>query len=459
MPKLPTPKDDNSLLNGRGDRIKELLSWLRPVPASWITRTEGDEEDAPSVVPLPCSSFDDLLGYWRKAFRWRQDMDDVLSVMLAVSSSTMRQGDQLFLMVISNASGGKSEFCDGLTVSKHCYQLEQLTGFFSGVKDGEGNDYSLIKRVDKTCMVTSEGDVMMNNPQFAQIMAQQRRIFDGKASATYKNLLEDRFYEGLRLTWIIAGTHAIMEKDQASLGDRFLKIVMDSPDDNERLKIQNRISQIALDSVRVEAEGGATKEEKIREAQARTGGYVDWLRDNADKLGEIEVEEHFLTFCEDLARFVALVRARPPKREEQEVTVEEPNRLTHQYVRLMCCLSLVLNREHVDTEVMRRVQKVALDTGRGVVQDVVRMLWESPTALTTRAIAHSIERTDEATRKLMRFLRRIGLVQIEGESPVGVNGSFPPKKPTWELTPNMRRLSDTCLTGGSSYHSEQEGAK
>jgi len=370
-------------------------------------------------------------------------MDDVLSVMLATASSTMRQGDQLFLMVIANASGGKSEFCDGLTVSKHCYQLEQLTGFFSGVKDKEGNDYSLITRVNKTCMITSEGDVMMNNPQFTQIMAQQRRIFDGKASATYKTLLEDRFYEGLRLTWIIAGTHAIMEKDQASLGDRFLKVVMESPDDTERRHIQNKISQIALDSVRVEAEGSATKESKIRDAQSRTGGYVDWLRDNANKLNDIQVEDRYLVKCEDLAQIVAVLRVRPPKSEHAEVTVEEPNRLTHQFVRLMCCLSLVLNREDVDDEVMRRVQKVALDTGRGVVLELMRLLFNSAQPLAVRQIAESIDRTEDYTRKLLRFLQKIRVVNSTNS--VESKSKFPPRKASWQISDRMRILCTGVL--------------
>ena len=444
MPKLQSGKikAKENPMNGRLGKVETLLRWMVEVPQEWITPVSPDS-DLVEVESVTCTSYEELLTYWKKAFRWRQDMDDVLSVMLATASSTMRQGDQLFLMVIANASGGKSEFCDGLTVSKHCYQLEQLTGFFSGVKDKEGNDYSLITRVNKTCMVTSEGDVMMNNPQFTQIMAQQRRIFDGKASATYKTLLEDRFYEGLRLTWIIAGTHAIMEKDQASLGDRFLKVVMESPDDTERRHIQNKISQIALDSVRVEAEGSATKGSKIRDAQARTGGYVDWLRDNADKLTKIEVDDRYLSKCEDLAQIVAILRVRPPKSEHAEVTVEEPNRLTHQFVRLMCCLSLVLNRDAVDDEVMRRVQKVSLDTGRGVVLELLRLLYNSDTPLAVRDIAYSIDRTEDYTRKLLRFLQKIRVVN--NTIVKGNKSAFPPKKALWQLSDKMRILCTGVL--------------
>jgi len=443
MPKLkerPT-SDDAGLIAERSKHVNKLIDWLIEVPKDWIEHVSPNE-DLAEIETIDCSSYEELLTAWKTAFKWRQDMDDVLSVMLAVTASTLQQGDQLFLMVISNASGGKTEFCDGLTSSKHCYQLEQLTGFFSGVKDREGNDYSLITRVNKTCMVTSEGDVMMNNPQFNQIMAQQRRIFDGKASATYKTLLEDRFYEGLRLTWIIAGTHAIMERDQASLGDRFLKIVMDSPSDKMRREIQNRISQTALDSVRQQAEGGKTKEGKIREAQSKTGGYVDWLRSNTDKLRDIGVDDKYLTKCEDLAQLVAILRVRPPKSEHMEVTVEEPNRLTHQFVRLMVCLSLVLNKSEVDDEVMRRVTKVSLDTGRGVVLELLRFLYNSPSALRVRDVAEHVERTEDYCRKLLRFLDKIGVVT--NVSPTD-KGQFPPKKPLWTLSDKLVKLCTGVL--------------
>lgn len=436
MPKLMQQPLVDEETAKRSDQVNRIMDWLIEVPQDWIEPV-SPSDDLVEIETIDCTSYGELLEAWKTAFKWRQDMDDVLSVMLAVTASTLQQGDQLFLMVISNASGGKTEFCDGLTSSKQCYQLEQLTGFFSGVKDKEGNDYSLITRVNKTCMVTSEGDVMMNNPQFSQIMAQQRRIFDGKASATYKTLLEDRFYEGLRLTWIIAGTHAIMERDQASLGDRFLKIVMDSPSDKMRREIQNRISQTALDSVRQEAEGGKTKEGKIREAQSKTGGYVDWLRANTSKLRDIEVDDDYLTLCEDLAQLVAILRVRPPKNEHMEVTVEEPNRLTHQFVRLMVCLSLVLNKDKVDDEVMRRVTKVGLDTGRGVVLEILRLLHNSPNALRVRDVSDYTERTEDYCRKLLRFLAKIDVVVNVSPSD---KGQFPPKKPLWTLSDRLTKL-------------------
>ena len=193
-------------------------------------------------------------------------MDDVLSVMLAVVLSTVQKGDQLFCMVVGDASGGKTRLCEGLLVSKHCYSLEHLTGFFSGYKDDEGNDYSLINRVNRKCMITPEGDVMMSNPAFPQIMAQQRRIFDGSAGATYKNLKEDREYKGLRTPWIIAGTPVMMEKDQASLGDRFLKVYLGSPTQDQRREILSRVSRSAIEAVKCESDGKEIIGERMQQA-------------------------------------------------------------------------------------------------------------------------------------------------------------------------------------------------
>jgi hypothetical protein len=171
-----------------------------------------------------------VLNAWRKALEWRQELDDVLSVLLAVCFSTEQVGDQLFLQFIANAGVGKTVFCDALLTSKNCYPLEHVKGFHSGWREGQdGEDFSLITRINRKTLVTPEGDVIMSSPQFTEIMSQQRRIFDGTAGASFKNMKKDRRYTGLRTPWIIAGTPALMQTDQSRLGDRFLRICANGP--------------------------------------------------------------------------------------------------------------------------------------------------------------------------------------------------------------------------------------
>lgn len=424
----------------RLQRWLQVVRWLQPVPKDWIDVVKGGVAKE-SLESTPCTTYEDLLNSWKVAMRWRRHMDDVLSVMLAVALSTIQQGDQLFLMVIGDASSGKTRFCDGMLVSRHCHQLEHLTGFFSGHKDDEGNDYSLINRVNRKCMITPEGDMMMSNPNFVQIMAQQRRIFDGSGGATYKNLKEDRVYKGLRTPWIIAGTPVMMEKDQASLGDRFLKVYLESPNQKERRQILRKISESALESVAVTADGEKLVNRKQQEAYQKTGGYIDWLRDNTHLIGKVLVQEEHIEECEDLAEFIAFMRARPAKTDEAPATKEEPNRLNHQFIRLMCCLAVVLNKDKVDEEVMRRVKKVAIDTGRGPVLDIVRYIYEQDDVyVTTAAMAIRLDMKEDLVRKYMRFLKKIKVVKLATDA-----GAKRSKTPLWGLTPFVRELCDRIL--------------
>lgn len=571
-----TPVKGRNEAQKRLDQLKVILGMLAPVPSEWIVAVTADgiKKDAP-LEPKLCTNYRDLIMAWRKALKWRQDMDDVLCFMLAIVTSTVQQGDQLFGMVIGDpgciagdtpiydpitrkaftvseryrqekefhvlakdeygvtiktkalppikypptqlyeitfsdankvrvslnhqllekegyvfvsdllgdlenldtyefpslgtsikilsiekgqvetyydflvptlnnyyANGafhhncGKTRFCDGLLVSKHCHALEYLTGFFSGKTDEHGNDYSLISRVNRKCMITPEGDIMMQNPNFVQIMSETRRIFDGTVSATFKTQLEDKRYGGLRTPWIIAGTPSMLEKDHASLGDRFLKMYMESPPQNERREILKRVSRAALEAVATQADGEELVGAKLKEAYQLTGGYINWLRDNTHLLGEIKVAEHHLEHCEYLAEFVAFLRARPTKDDDSINTKEEPNRLGGTFVRLMCCEAMVLNKTEVDDEVMRRIQKGALHTGRGIVLDILTIMRASENQyISCKALAVQMDITEEKIQKVLRFLGKIGGLQLS--SSAGVKRST---KPLWGFTPLMREL-------------------
>ena len=336
--------------------------------------------------------------------------------------------------VINHNSGGKTQFCDGMTISKNCYQLEHLNGFFSGFKDSDGNDYSLLARVLGKCMVTSEGDVLMSNPVFKQIMAQQRRIFDGSSRASYKNDKEDKVYDNIRLTWVIAGTPAMLEKEQASLGDRFLKIYLDSPRDKEKRKISERVSDIAWQSLAIDAgQQGSIASGKTTIARQRTAGYIDWLRENTSKLAEIVATDEDKRFFEDLAFLTAILRARPPK-DETPATVEEPHRLTHQLNRMAGMTAFVLNRTSVDRDIKRRIHKIAMDTGKGPVQDLFKVLLETGEPIGVKAASLHIDRNEDQTRKLLRFLKQIRALTVTGAT-----------KPVWNLSNSVRELCERVL--------------
>ena len=425
-PNLPSGYDVRDWLKTNGttpaQRVKRLASLLKKVgsaPEDWTAAAaragSGDKE----VEPLECSSWKLLIQSCRAAWKWTDGQDHASATMLAVCLSTEQVGDQLFLQVIGDAGSGKTQLCDGLLVSKFCHPVESVKGFLSGWRANEGKDYSLLNRINMKTAVTPEGDVMMSSPEFAQLMSQQRRMFDGAFTQSYKTLNEDRRYTGLRTPWIMAGTLTLLSADQSRLGDRFLKVFIPRPTEDEEDDILDQVFHTAKDVVRLRSNGkpDSTKEENLMRAQRLLGGYVDYLRTNAEELltkvrVNVDLVKPVVKAC---ARFVADVRARPDPnrfREEKHDTKEMPTRLTHQLTRLAMCLAVVLDKREVDEEVLRRVRRVALDTAYGQTLEVVRRLYRTGRKGHEQGVLSAwTGHSEERETKLLAFLKKIDVVE------------------------------------------------
>jgi hypothetical protein len=409
---------------GRVRQVESLLAKMVPVPEEWGPgRGSSAAAGRTTVETLSCSGWGPLLNSWRKALRMRQSLEDTLVAMLAVVVSTEQQGDQLFLRVIADAGSAKTRLCDGLLTSPHCFALEHLTGFHSGWKDGSGEDFSLLARINRKTLVTPEGDVLMSSPRFTEIMSQQRRIFDGTSGASYKNRKEDLRYEGLRTPWIICGTPQLLNTDQSRLGDRFLTVVIDPPTDDDSEEILRHVGFSALRSVtqRSNCAPESIVEGRLLEAYRLTGGYVNHLRDNCETLlSEVVAqsdEEQVMGQCREMAKLTALLRARPDpdtKKLERCDTVEMPTRLTHQLLRLAACAAAVVGERGIGERAVEIARKVAVDTGRGKTHDVCRWLYKAGTeGMSLAAVSEAIKDTDERTGTYLRFLLRIGVVNVK----------------------------------------------
>jgi hypothetical protein len=394
-----------------------LLRKVEAVPAEWV---EGAREShAQEIQPRECKSWADLLTAWKKALFWRRDLEDALTVMAAVAVSTEQTGDQLFFMMLGDAGSAKTRLCDAFLVSKGCHALEHLTGFHSGYQDGTGDDFSLISRINGKMLITPEGDVMMASPSFDQIMSQIRRIFDGTSGASYKNQKVDVRHTGLRTPWVMAGTPALLDKDQSRLGDRFMRIVIGQPSTEEKRQILMSVVNASFDSVEQTSNGDASSHVSgaMLKAYRLTGGYVDHLRANAGRLiaGVKKQRAKLAERIIDLADFVADMRARPNadrRVTDPNDTKEQPTRVASQLARLATCIAAATQRGEINAEVMRLVRKVALDTSRGRTFKLAKVLaGAKPPGATASALATCTGETEERELTVLAFLRKIDVVE------------------------------------------------
>ena len=455
-PSLPSGYDLRDLLRAGGTTVASripvlrniLRERIRPVPVEWVPGREVGRP--PGGLDRDCKSCNDwktLIQAWRKAMKWTPGLDRALSVMLASITSTKSLGDQLWVKIIGPPSCGKSTLCEALTMcSRYVKAKSTIRGFHSGFRVGDAErdkeDNSLIAEVMDKTLVTKDGDTLLQSPNLPQILSEARDLYDCTTRSHYRNRM-GKDYPHVRMTWILCGTAALLSVDLAELGERFLtSIIMESIDDDLEDEILWRKANQADREVNLLADGKKETQHtpELFLAMALTGGYVNYLRSNAQQLIEqVELGEAAKMTLIRLGKFVSFMRARPSRKQDEHAERELAARLVSQHVRLAKCMAVVLNRSKVDVEVMIRVQQVAMDTARGPVLNLTRLLAQHGTVgleLTGLSIITGENHLEE--NKRLKFMRKIGAVETH---------EIKPGKKRWRLTTRMMKLYHEAVEG------------
>jgi hypothetical protein len=429
-------------LQARCKALEGLLGLIRPVPQEWLKtqQTQTKPSDAQSLSCKPCSSYAVLTNAWRRALKWTDGLDHALVVMLASSASTMTLGDQLWFKVVSPPSSGKTTLAEAMAVNEeYVKSVSTLRGMYSGSIDESGEDYSLITQAAGKTLIIKDGDALLQSPNLSQILAEMRDIYDTVGRPSYRNKAS-RDHKHKRMTMLICGTASLRSLDDSELGERALDcVLMDEIEDDMEDDILWRVANRSAQGLGVEAtcKAESNYDPDMLEAMQLTGGYVGWLREHAvDVLSTITISDEAKHLCTRLGKFVAHLRARPSKRQKEDVQREFASRLVSQFTRLAGCLALVLNKPSVDSSVMQRVHRIAMDTSRGVTLKICKYLYHNPVGV-PNSIAHITGGTVEDTGKLLRFLQKIHVVETY-EIVGPCNGT----RIRYRLTSRMVRLWD-----------------
>lgn len=408
-------------LNGSGriEGMKRILGMLSPVPKEWLEATHSNGKprtkgDGTSI--LKCESYAELIEAWRKALKWTDGLDCALSMMLASAMSTNLVGEQLWVKIIGPPSSGKTTLLEGLAIDKqHVFSKDTIRGFYSGYKAEGGEDLSIAALARGKCLATKDGDTLLKAPNLTQILSEARGLYDRVGRTHYRNQVAYE-YENHRMTWILCGTAALREIDDSELGARFIDcVVMEGIDDTFE-------DEVTLSAVNQEANcmnvDSAIEPEKqfpedLANAMSLTAGYTSYLCSNAASLmGNVQEDEDVRKLCAKLGKFVAYMRARPHKKDENiDAGREFAPRLARQMMRVAKCEAAVLGCKSVDSEAMRRTKRVAFDTSRGMTMQIVRRAFDYAAGIEAKAIAIYANCTLDHAHKHLRFLRRLGVVE------------------------------------------------
>lgn len=463
--KLPSGYDLRDALTKSGGSIghvikalETILSKIKPAPKEWLIRdARGLKSEVKQDLELiPCSKYSDLAMTCRKAMKWTTGLDGGLSIMLASIVSTTQVGDQLWVKIYGPASCGKSTLCEAVSsCKKYVHAVSTLNGFYSGYMNGEagGEDHSLIAKLIGKTLVTKDGDTILKAPNREQILSEARDIYDTVSRTSFKNKASKE-YTGVRMTWILCGTAALRELDASELGARFLDyVIMEGIDDELEDEILWRVANREERNVSIQVD------EKVESQQSpamtlmmkTTGGYIKYLRENASSLYKgVEMSEDAMKKCTVMAKFIAHMRARPARRQDEIVEREFAARLVSQLIRLSKSLAVVLNRRSVDEVVMERVKKVVMDTSRGVTLRIFQRMFEAGTkGISIGGLAHLVDLTDDKVRYLLRFLKLLGVVSNYQINSGGVRGHI-----KWRVTSKLAKIYENIM--GETYEDTLE---
>lgn len=446
-PELESGTDVRDILKVDSDtseRVRTLSLLLAHVADLYEGEAVAKWDDT-QLATLACTSYKELIQNWRKAIKWTDGLDIALSAMLAAIMSTKQVGDQLWLKIMSPPSTGKTTLAEGLAVAKQFVKAtDTVRGFTSGYKLPDGSTHDLATLINGMTLITIDGDTLLQLPNLPNVLSEARRLYDGSLNSHFKNGM-GKDVGGHRMTWLLCGTASLRQLDSSELGARFLDcVIMDGIDAELENEIVTRATHAAFRNVLKTADKSAETQqsEEVTRARQITGGYVEYLRKNAgDLLSTVDVNDQTIENVGQLAKFIAYMRARPSSRQDETAEREMATRLAGQLARLSVCLSVVLNRSSVDTEVLRRVRKIALDTARGYTLDICRIIHEEgEEGAEPRAIAVLISSPETEVKKLLRFLKRIQVLDVRTFSGKGVS-----RTQKWFLTEPFRELWESVF--------------
>jgi hypothetical protein len=306
---------------------------------------------------VSCTTYDELVSRYEKVFHTTEPMKLGLLLVLSSIYSTRIEGEQLWVRMFGAPSSGKTTIAKVVGGSDQVVLKSTFTGLFSGWKDDNGQDASLIPLIAGKTLMVKDADALMREGNVEKIFSELRDFYDKDSSTFYKNMVAHD-YRNIRSTMILCGTHVLRRSDQSFLGERFLDFELDLSDRDREL-IEDRMLER---SMAVANNPSALPPETPVIAAAK--GFIDRLmQQNINVQLGMREQENIKKF----ARLAATLRTKVDRENNRaneiasEPIIEVPARLIGQLTKLYICATVVLGIDRPNETVHRLVAKVVRD--------------------------------------------------------------------------------------------------
>lgn len=438
-------------LRTRAERLRVLVSErVQPIPAEWVGSGTGAKAGSGEITLAECTSWETIRGAWMNAIRFTDGHEYALASMLACAVTTRVPGAQVWLQVISPPSTGKTTLSEGLGANrKWTHSVDEFTGFFSGYTDGTDKDFSPIQKMkDKTLIIKEAANILAADNR-AKLLADLTATFDRKSGREWKNgkaVSEG----GTNMTVILQGTGTLRQLETAETGARFLTCaIMNHIDDDLEDDILERASFSAIRNMALESNCHIEThyEPDKLEAIRLTGGYLGWLRENANELCSVvsrNFPDKYRRLCCDYAKAISYLRARPSKVQDETADREMAARVTEQITKLAIGYAVVTNRTSVDAHCMKWVRRIMLDSTYGKSFNIAKKLRENAglKGLLFPDLNLRLSLDEKSMAPYRSFLCKIGVCEVVSE-PTSAYSTRSINR--IRLTDKMTRLWDTVM--------------
>jgi hypothetical protein len=297
-------------------------------------------------------------------------------------------------------------------------------------------------------VIIKDGDTLMSADNRKILLAELRAMWDRVFRTSSRIEHKSKDSSGA-MTLSINGTSSLYELDSAESGARFIFCrIMDKIDDDLEDDILDKaVNQAAID-VKIESNCKLESqyEPDLLRAMKLTGGYVVHLRENSSEiLNRVDMSQGARQKCKDFAKFVAYLRARPPKFQDEVQERESAARVGQQLTRLAICVAGCYSKSSVDADVIRFVRKRAIDTAAGKTLDLARILWDKwkrdGKGMEAKTLTLKMGSSEKVMEPLRNFLVKIGVLEWkQEEEPYMQSGPI-----RYQLTDKLRTLYESVM--------------